>query len=94
MKDKFQQSLTQIRLKSATIQIGKNGFSDDLLAEIRTQIKRNDLVKVKILKNSPFGTRSQALKELRLKTTGIGKVIEIRGWTAIIAKKDHVVNKE
>ena len=94
MKDKFQQSISQIRQKSATIQIGKNGFSDDLLAEIRTQIKRNDLVKIKILKNSPFGTRSQALKELRLKTTGIGKVVEFRGWTAIIAKNNHVGNKK
>ncbi len=93
MKEKIHESLQQIQQKAATIQIGKKGFSDDLLQEIQTQLKRNDLVKVKILKNSPFGTRSQALKEIRKKISGIGKVIEFRGWTAIIANKNSVIKK-
>jgi RNA-binding protein YhbY len=94
MKDKYNKLVQQKQQKIATIQIGKKGFSDDILSEIQTQLKRNDLVKIKILKNSPFETRSQAMKELRLKITGIGKMIEVRGWTAIIANENSVINKK
>ncbi|OLS25964.1 MAG: hypothetical protein HeimC3_12380 [Candidatus Heimdallarchaeota archaeon LC_3] len=49
----IEDSARKIRHESATIRIGKNGVTQGIVDEIKTQIKNETVVKVQILKNCP-----------------------------------------
>ncbi len=76
--------------KSATalppvIQVGKSGTSA-VAEELRTQLKKGGLVKVKFLKSAFFeGDRHELAKKLA-DTTG-SELIEVRGNTAVFRRK-------
>jgi len=81
---------TEIRKKlheKPDILVGKNGITDSLVDEVKNQLKKKRILKVKFLRNIAQ-SKSDALKlaeELAMRTNAkIGKVI---GKTAILYKE-------
>jgi len=68
------------------LNIGKNGVTDSLIEELLRQIKRNKLVKVKILKSAQGDMDRKAIAEELAKRTG-SQLIEIRGSSAVLYRK-------
>ena len=71
-------------LKSMTINVGKAGINDNVIEEIKRQLKANEIVKLKFAKNiaNEKETYVTAIVE---KTRS--KLIDLRGNVAVIYKK-------
>jgi RNA-binding protein len=71
------------RIKS-TIHIGKEGIADGVIEEITLQIRKNKLVKIRIL---PSGerTRDEVARELENRTSST--LVEIRGNTVLLSEE-------
>ena len=68
-----------------TIQIGKNGVTPHLIAELTEQLRQRKLVKVKILSSAFRGSgRDEILKELAGGSRAY--LVEVRGNTALFFK--------
>ncbi len=68
------------------LNIGKNGVSDSLIEELLRQLKRNKLVKVKILKSALEDLDRKAIAREIAKRTG-SQLVEIRGSSAVLYRK-------
>jgi RNA-binding protein YhbY len=86
MPNVHQVKLRNIRSSSSSLQVGKNGLSESFLMELESRLKKEKTVKIKFLKNSPFSSRQEALSSLNSVLKGKIRVLETRGWTAIIQK--------
>lgn len=78
----------QAHALKATIQIGKNGLTTDVIAEIKKQLKANNLIKIKFLKGFFDATsmkKKQAFQSI-LKKTGATLIHKV-GFTVILYKK-------
>ena len=72
---------------SPSVWIGKSGITNSVIDEIKRQLKKKDLVKVKMLK--PFvktGDKEEAAEKLA-KLTG-SKVVQKVGFIVVLAKKE------
>lgn len=78
--------LIRVRRKASLLNIGKTGISKDFVLELEEQVKKRKIVKIRILKNAPFKDRSEAVSAIQRQIPSV-KVVEVRGWTVIIAKK-------
>ncbi|MHA2073613.1 MAG: YhbY family RNA-binding protein [Candidatus Hodarchaeales archaeon] len=87
MKRELNDKLVKLRQESPSLQIGKNGISPLLLKELEERIKQKKMIKVKILKNSPYKSRSEAFDDLRSHLPPRIEVMEVRGWTAVLRKR-------
>ncbi len=68
-----------------TILIGKNGASEQLLEEIGRQLKKEEMVKVKILKTGlAEGQTKQIASKVAQKTEAL--LVEVRGHTFMLYK--------
>ncbi len=66
--------------------IGKSGITDPLILELRNQLKRNRLVKVKILKTAVDEMdRNDIAKELSMRTGSM--LVEVKGNSAVLYLK-------
>lgn len=86
MSERKRNTLKQIRLESASLQVGKKGFSEEFFQELANRLKIEDMIKVKILKNAPFSSRKEFLADLELKCGNNYSILETRGWTVILRK--------
>jgi RNA-binding protein YhbY len=77
--------LQEIRHRKAHVIIGKNGLSAGTLKLIQDLVKKNGIVKIKILKSALTSDYSKEIlvKELITKTNL--HLIEIRGYSAIVS---------
>ena len=68
----------------ATIRMGKSGVTQALIEEIKDQIKRKDVVKVKLL-----GTKREETKQIAsdLAERCNAELIDVRGNTVVLWKK-------
>lgn len=76
------------------IHVGKDGLKDGLYDEIVTQIKRNHLIKIKVLENA--GMKTDEIADIVSKKTE-SVIVDVRGnvitltdkrsWTSLIQKK-------
>ena len=87
MKQLTHENLKKIRQESPCLQIGKKGISQLLLKELEERIKQNKMIKIKILKNSPYKSRSDAFEDLNNCLPRNVEIMEVRGWTAVLRKK-------
>jgi len=68
------------------LNIGKNGVTDSVIEELLRQLKRNKLVKVKILKSALEDMDRKAIAgELAKRTRS--QLVEIRGSSAVLYRK-------
>ncbi len=83
MKRRIKRALSAER---PTVWIGKNGISEEILAEIDSQLERTEMVKSKILKTALGETRAKAIAaEIAQKTESA--LVEVRGHTFILYRK-------
>ena len=68
------------------LNIGKNGVTDSVIEELLRQLKRNKLVKVKILKSALEDLDRKAIAGELAKRTG-SQLVEIRGSSAVLYRK-------
>lgn len=71
-----------------TVRIGKNGITNEILAEIEKQLKKHKLVKIKLLQNFVLAT-GKSKKEIaqRLATEMHAEVIHIIGGTMTLFRE-------
>ena len=65
--------------------VGKEGFRDEVVAEIANGLKANELVKIKVSKNS-LEDMEQIIEMVAKKN--IGEVIQIIGKTIVLYKQN------
>ena len=74
------------KLLKPTIQIGKNGITDSLIEEIKKQIKKSRLVKIKLLRGFvEANDRKKISKEIVEKTDSV--LIDQVGHVIVLRKK-------
>ena len=66
------------------IQIGKNGLSDSVIAQIKAQLKKNKFLKIRFLEVELFETINKASLLLEEKTGT--RLEDIRGNTCVIRR--------
>ena len=71
-------------LSAMTINIGKSGVNDNVIEEIKRQLKANEIVKLKFAKNIARD-KDTYIAEIVEKTRC--KLIDVRGHVAVIYKK-------
>ncbi len=69
----------------ATVRIGKNGITDNVLNEISEQLKKRKIVKIKFLKNTNRDELSKKAESIATRVNG--KVTDVRGFTVTIKKE-------
>ena len=76
--------LQSIRHQKARVILGKNGLSEGTLKEIQNHIKRDEFVKIKILKTalSTEYSKEQLIQEL----ISYVQIVEVRGHSVIVSK--------
>lgn len=69
-----------------TIQVGKTGFSKSIEDELRSQLEKKGLVKLKVLQSmGPSSVWREDLEKIVLSVSA--QLIEIKGGTALIYKR-------
>ena len=71
-------------LSAMTINIGKNGVNENVIEEIKRQLKANEIVRIKFAKNIARD-KDDYIDEIVTKTRA--KLIDVRGHVAVIYKK-------
>ena len=71
-------------LSAMTINIGKNGVNENVIEEIKRQLKANEIVRIKFAKNIARD-KDKYIDEIVSKTRA--KLIDVRGHVAVIYKK-------
>ena len=71
-------------LTSMTINIGKAGINENVIEEIKRQLKANEIVKLKFVKNIA-NDKDDYITVIVAKTRS--KLIDVRGHVAVIYKK-------
>lgn len=68
-----------------TLWIGKSGVTPEVVGEVKKQLRKNEVVKIKILKKALEQTTVKALAKDLVDKTG-SELIEARGHTLILYK--------
>jgi RNA-binding protein len=71
-------------LNAMTINIGKSGVNDNVIEEIKRQLKANEIVKLKFAKNIARD-KDKYIDDIVTQTKA--KLIDVRGHVAVIYKK-------
>ena len=71
-------------LSAMTINIGKSGVNENVIAEIKRQLEANELVKIKFAKNIARD-KDKYIDDIVTQTKA--KLIDVRGHVAVIYKK-------
>ena len=71
-------------LNAMTINIGKSGVNDNVIEEIKRQLKANEIVKLKFAKKIARD-KDTYIDEIVSKTRA--KLVDVRGHVAVIYKK-------
>ena len=83
---------SKAKLLEPVIRIGKNGLSEGAVEEIKKQLKKKKLIKIKILKSALISqNRKELAKELSEKTNS--EIIEQVGLIIVLNKKRGLHDK-
>ncbi len=69
---------------SPTVHVGKDGLDEGIFAEIQAQLKKNRLIKIKVLSNSDNGPREAA--DVIEEATG-AVAVDVRGGVIVLTDK-------
>jgi RNA-binding protein len=81
----------QLRLKQRmaeekpTVWIGKNGITEEVVDEVKKQLKSNEIVKIRILKTA-FAQKSMKAVTNKLLDRTEAELLDARGYTIILYK--------
>ncbi|MHA1786021.1 MAG: YhbY family RNA-binding protein [Candidatus Helarchaeota archaeon] len=76
----------RIMASPPAMNIGKNGITDQVILEIKTQLKLNRIIKIKFLKSILEIKKIQILADEIIQKTK-SKLVDLRGHNIIISKK-------
>jgi RNA-binding protein len=76
----------ELSMEKPTIWIGKGGASQDVVKEIASQLDRNEMVKIKILKSALENTTVKQFAS-KIATMADASLVEIRGHTFILYRR-------
>ncbi|MHA1382486.1 MAG: YhbY family RNA-binding protein [Candidatus Helarchaeota archaeon] len=88
--EKMKKQINELWSSPPILILGKNGVNEQFLNEFKKQIKRNKIIKLKILK-SAFEFDSKENIVSNLESLGDAKCVEIRGNHAIFLKSKKKV---
>jgi RNA-binding protein len=71
----------------STVCVGKNGASKDAMDEIEKQLKRKEMVKIRILK-SAFAHEEAKQVAMKIAEQTEASLVEVRGHTFMLYKSD------
>ena len=66
-----------------TVHVGKEGLTEGIIEEVRTQVKRNKIVKVRVLPNADMEIKEVGTE--LAERAGV-KCVETRGFTALMCE--------
>jgi RNA-binding protein len=69
----------------ATVQIGKDGLTNGVIEEIKSQLKRRKIIKIKFLQNADRENFKEKIRDIAMKCNA--DIVEIRGFTAVLKKR-------
>ncbi len=69
----------------ATVQIGKGGITDGVKREIKEQLKKRKIIKIKFLQNADRENFKEKIEKLAEDVNA--EILEIRGFTAVLKKR-------
>lgn len=83
-KDARKELIRRANELSPTVHVGKDGLDQGIFDEITAQLKKNRLIKIKVLSNSDDGTKetAAAIEE----ATG-AVIVDVRGGVMIVTDK-------
>jgi RNA-binding protein len=76
----------QLSGEKPTIWIGKTKVSQELLKEVEKQLKKREMVKIKILRSALDGEEAKEIASRIAEQTG-ASLVEVRGHTFILFKR-------
>lgn len=75
----------EVRRQPASIILGKNGITNDFIEEVKRQIKRKKMIKIKALRSVLSEKRMDEIaSEIAAKTKS--RLLETRGYTMLLSK--------
>lgn len=84
------ESLKEFRSRSKnlkpTVRIGKRGMTEEIIEEIKKQLKKNRIIKVKLLKSFEERTGSSFARAIEKKTNSV--MINRTGFTLTFLRKN------
>ena len=89
-KKQLRRLQSKSRRSDATIWIGKQGLSDDLIKQVAGQLKARELVKLKVHKSALSGTETRAHAEKVAALTS-STLVEVIGHTFTLYKRREPV---
>ena len=92
-KRKLRRLQARSRATDATIWLGKDGASEELLKQIENQLKSRELVKVKIHKSALAEVETSDLAEKIAKSTA-SNLVEIMGHTFTLYKRREILGTD
>ena len=67
-----------------SVAVGKNGITEKVIEEIKNQLKRKRIIKIKLHGQSKL-SRLEVARELATRTNA--KLIDVRGFTVVLTRK-------
>lgn len=84
-KDKLYMLKVEASKIKPILNVGKNGVSSALIEEMKKHLKKNRLIKVKLLKSSKEDNDNISLAQEIAQSTG-SEIVEIKGNTLVLYK--------
>jgi RNA-binding protein len=81
--DGLRQKRAQANQLDVTLHVGKNGVNDATVAELKAQLHKKKLVKVRLLKSATEGGEANQQQAEALATKADAQLVEVRGHTAV-----------
>lgn len=81
----IQQKRSEANAVEVTLHVGKNGITESTVAELKAQLEKRRLVKVRLLKSATYETGNQAQADALAEQSG-GILVDVRGHTAVFWK--------
>jgi RNA-binding protein YhbY len=79
-------------LTKATLQIGQSGATESIVAELRAQVKKRQVVKAKRLRSAEVEDEKAFWSELA-ERAGV-RLLEVRGHTAVFADPHYKTERD
>nr|MDO8080770.1 YhbY family RNA-binding protein [Candidatus Freyarchaeota archaeon] len=86
MKKKYSEIIKELRSEPATLILGKKGITEEFIEEVKRQLKRKRVIKIRTLKSV---LAEQSMDELAsaIAIKAKSQLLEARGYTMLLARK-------
>ncbi|GIU69553.1 MAG: RNA-binding protein [Candidatus Woesearchaeota archaeon] len=85
MNKEIKKIKSQAKTIKASILIGKNGITDEIIKNIKNYLKNNEVIKIKFLKTYIEGKNKKEVA-LQLASKCDAKLIDLTGFTVVLKK--------